>query len=385
LKSGAASVGLAVALLSTGTELHAEEWALQPDVRLSAEVNDNPRLLYGGGGDARGLGLEARLEAIRRTEISESAVQAGLHSRRYSNYSLLDGDDQSIGTSYARAFEHGKLSVDASVLRDHTLTSELETTGFVEANRRRQSYHSSINLQTRPWEHFSVGTQLTYDRVDFDYDPFGLLVDYYYPSAMVFAQSDPTDRTSFSVTAGAGGLRGAASVSRATDYYARLGFQRQVTEGSQIGLAAGPSILDPQSGAQIRGLSFVASFDSTTERNRWHVEAVRERRPNGSGVLGERTELSVTMSRNLTEHLSGDISLRAVRNEDRYGRGFTVTQQRNYGRAEAHASWRWSPRWQTDFSYVFSTQRYPSTDLSAHSNQISLSTSWSGSRLAASD
>jgi hypothetical protein len=279
-------------------------------------------------------------------------------------------------------FEHARVAVDVDAVRDHTLTSELETTGFVETNRRRENYRAGIDLQLRPTERSVIGARAGYDRTDYARDPLRLLVDYQYPSMSVYAQTGSTERSLWTLTARGGALQGGAGVSKARDFAVSVGFQSALSEDSRIEAAVGPSRLDPQSGKSINGVVFSVAYTLAFERNRLRAEALRERRPNGGGSLSERTEISTSIVHDFAERLSGEVTLRGIRNDDRYGRLLNFSQRRNYARGEAHLSWRLTERWQTDLAYAHSRQRYPGPDLDASAHQINLSAVWTGWRWA---
>lgn len=355
---------------------------MEPSLRMTSDFNTNPRLLSTPAEDARGLGADALLQLARRDERDEASVRAGVNVRRYENYELLNADDQRLGVSLAHRFEHARLALDVDAVRDHTLTSELETTGFVETNRRRENYRAGIDFQLRPTERSVLGTRVGYDRTDYARDPLQLLVDYRYPSMSVYAQTGSTERSLWTITARGGALQGGPGVSKARDFALSVGFQSALSEDSQIEVSAGPSLLDPESGKRINGVVFSATYSVAFERNRFRVEALRERRPNGGGALSERTEISASVVHSLSERLSGEVTLRGIRNDDRYGRLLNFSQRRNYARGEAHLSWRVTERWQTDLAYAHSRQRYPGPDLDASAHQINLSAVWTGWRWA---
>ena len=117
----------------------AAEWTLTPSGRVATAYIDNPHLLEEGGASTTGTIGEFAAVAKRRTERMDWTFEPRLRSARYQDDESLDSDDRSLRTQLGFATERSYWSASADLIRDTTLTSELGSTGLVQANRRHQS------------------------------------------------------------------------------------------------------------------------------------------------------------------------------------------------------------------------------------------------------
>jgi hypothetical protein len=358
----------------------AAEWAVEPAANLSAYFSNNPRLQNLGQQDAYGGLFDASLALARRTEISQSWLRTALASRRFTNQPLLDTDDQSLALGWSRLVEHGQWGANVNAIRDHTLSSELETTGLTEVNKRRTSLEGTLSGEWRTTERLAVGSRLTFQRVDYEQDPLRLLVDYDYPSAIVYAQYTSSERTIWSVNAAGSSLQGPQVIFGARNYTLRTGVQHDFDEHWQAGFSIGPSRLEPRYGESSYGLAYSANVSHPGERNIWTLDVARQRSPNGYGVLSDQTSLDTHLTHYISEIWTLDSGLRLVRSDDQYGRGFNLHARRDYGRADVRLNRRLSADWNLALAWAYSRQRYagPSPDASGH--EVTLGVRWAGWR-----
>jgi hypothetical protein len=376
------AIGLGALLLVAHAS--ADEWSMEPAIGVSAEFSENPLFQLASQDQAYGAVTDLSATFAWRTPNTTLTALPDLRVARYPSFATLDGTDMSLDLALTQLLENGQLDASASAVRDHTIATELDTTGFAETNRRRDIQRFSIGGQWRATERMMLGTRLSYEATDFIRDPLVFLVDYRYPSVLAYVQRALDERTQIALTASAGGVRGGQFVAESNNYALQVSLDRKWNERWASNFSIGPSVVTPKDGASLRGTIFLADLTHSSERSLWHFSALRELRATGRGVLEGREELSTSFNRSLTETWSANLALRLVRTQESY-RGLVGDDLiRTYGRAETGLSWHWNPQWNLHMSYVYSQQHYASLNNDPIGHQVSIGIGWNGWRLATS-
>jgi hypothetical protein len=372
-------------LYAAGTALCAQsagaaDWQFKPTAYVGSSYADNPRLLADGGDSSSGAIGELAVSLRRLTERSELSLIPRVRSARYSDDETLDSDDQYAIASYRWSGERSQWKSDLSLTRDTTLTSELESTGLVQSNRRHQATALTITPTVTLTERLSGGSQMyLMDSRYFDAVSTGL-VDYRYMAMSLFSTLAMSDAgSSLTLTAQGGelfipGSRG----SETRDATLRLGWSFQPWSLWTATLSAGPSLVEADAGSDNGVL-----FDGELKRqgDLWSLTAGggRSQSPTGRGVLTRRDEIKLNFTRQLTERLSANLGARWVRSEDlRPQQRAVTTFQVDYGRIDLGANWRMSRDWSLSLQLLGQTQNYELASDRAEGYRASLSIVWNG-------
>ncbi|MBK1647121.1 hypothetical protein [Rhabdochromatium marinum] len=156
----------------------AQDWYLQSQASLDSFYDDNVRLTSIDAQSSMGAIVRAETKFGRRTEAEEIAINSGISSRRYTGVSELDRTDGFLGLNAAYQLERSRFDLDMRIDYDSTLTSEVETSGFVQTNKRRTRISAApswtYSLSNRA--SLAFGTRYT----DVSYEDVGLIPLYNY-------------------------------------------------------------------------------------------------------------------------------------------------------------------------------------------------------------
>jgi hypothetical protein len=319
--------------------------------------------------------LQARIDS--RTDRSRLSIQPRLRSARYQDDASLDSDDQYLDTSFDFSSEKSSWTAAVGLTRDTTLTSEVDTTGIVQANRR----HEGISLSGSPTfaltQRLSAGGQLYWlDNHYVDAAATGL-VDYEYRAASLFTQFSWSELSLLTLTADAGELVVPSQDSNTRNATLRLGWRYQPAPLWTLEISAGPSVVEADSGSD-NGSVFKLDLRRNAERWSFNTSAGRDLTPTGRGVLTRRDQVSFGASRKLTEFVSTGISIRGVRNQDLGAQRQVTFEEIEYGRIDVRVDWRVSQQWTVALGLAAATQSYESRPDSANNYRASLSIVWNG-------
>lgn len=117
----------------------AAEVSLESEVRVTTQYDDNARLLSKDTRSAYGGSVRPKIKANIMEAHWDVAATVDLRFNKY-DQSSLDSNDQFIYLDMNRRTENHSFGLTADIIRDSTLTSEVDTSGRVESAERRESY-----------------------------------------------------------------------------------------------------------------------------------------------------------------------------------------------------------------------------------------------------
>lgn len=315
----------------------AADWQWSPRLQMGTDYSDNPRLLTSGAESTSGLYADVSTAIARNTERWQWKLQPRWLSSRYSRDSLLDRDDQYLATSLLRVNEKSSWSIDVNLVRDSTLTSELDTTGLVQTNRRHDGATMNGTATLQLTERLSSGVQAAY--LDNRYEDAQLtgLVDYNYRTSTLFGAYQSSDLSTWQLQARAGELRAQGRVDESTDADVTLRYQRTLDELWSMTASVGPSWVESDAD-RTRGEVYSLSFSRRAERWNFSLAGVRELTPTGRGALTQRDRVSLSTRWRLRERLSTSMSLHGIRNVDVVGY-FQTPVETQYGHVDVRVDW----------------------------------------------
>lgn len=354
--------------------VQASEWSVTPQLSSRAEHSDNPRL---SAEEARvdGSVTDASVLIRRRTESSDFTFVPALQHREFAGDDTLDGSDESARLAVSGTGERNGWSLGTNWLRQSTLTSELGTTGFTQANKQRQDIDASLNTMYQLNDRLAITAGVSgSDTRYLDAERTGL-VDYRYFTGSTGARWAANERLQWSADASAGRLHvpgfGDAnswqySVTARADY--------KWSSAWKVSALAGPSRVRTKLTTDDGG-AFGATLTRDGERTTFRGSFSRTVKPTGRGVLVHQDAFALMQRWELREHLAAEVNASALRSDDA-----AVAERRGerveYWHADAALLWAWSPNLRWRVSVGHSTQRSEIADFEADGHSVSIGFSW---------
>lgn len=159
---------LLAGLLLSASSAVGKTWFVEPWVSLYGFYDDNVRLLANNPEASAGAVAHADVQWIRRNEQATLGLGAGLESRQYTNLSDYDRTDGHLFLDSSLQLERTQLGLDARYDYDSTETSEVETSGLVQANKRRKQWQIEPSLGYQLTPQWSLNANLNHSDVAYE-------------------------------------------------------------------------------------------------------------------------------------------------------------------------------------------------------------------------
>lgn len=347
------------------------------------EVSDNKFLRTEDEISSTGVIVTSRNNLKARTPRQETNLVGTLRFSRYDQDEGIDRDDQIFSFNTNRKNERSSYGIRTRFTRDSTLTSELEGTGRVQNNRRREKINVSPNLnlitsKNSQLQFLTNHTSVRYPSND-SFSQSAYDNDYYsisyssvinpksrYTINVFTSKFDSIDIDSETKTDGINiGFDHAFSPTLSTSFSA--GYQDSyfkfrnffgTTRGSDDGYL----------------LDFTAykTFQTTT----YTLGLSRSLLPSSSGTVYQQDNISIGAVKALKEYVDLSINARWLSNES-INQEFTG-DDRDYLNTSAQLKWKLNPNISLKASYVYKWQEYENADDDASSNTFFLSFEFRG-------
>ncbi len=308
-----------------------------------------------------------------RTEVSDVKFTLRLDDSHYRDNSDKDNSGQLLKLDSAYKLNRSLLRLNGAYEVDSTLTSELETTGYVQQNKRRIKKSFSPSWSYDLTERAS--TQLGYSYSDVSYkdaEQMGLS-DYRYDTLYAALTYRLSELSQASVTAVASAYESDRTGLEYDTRGLRFGFASQLSETLSTNLSLGfersSSKSDVAESTSDTGLTLDLSL-----QKRWEISSLRgtlsmSESPSGDGML-HSTKLGIGYSRKLSPRTTLGIDASLVQNSSGGGRS-SDGDDRRYVTFEPRLSWKATRWWTLSTSYRYRAQEYTSLDTGiARSNAI---------------
>lgn len=388
------------------TRGHAD-WEVTPDIRLEAEMNDNPALNTFGSTDTQLIDSASRMLADARLRISsveprgELTFEPRVRSDAYveEEAQLLESTDVFLRSNGVHRGQTVQIGYWADIAQERIVGVEFldtlptdtgpdDTTAIITSpvglNEKRTRIGVSPYIEI---EMSSRGTLALEGRI----------VDVDYETGMIGGRTDFLERAiGGEYRRALRGQRGTLGVGVfATGYEAsvnanatdtrgiELTYARDMTELWSWSIAAGTQRSDyavTTAGRRIRGTDdtpiFGVSIRKTGQRSSMRTDLLRRMTPDALGYVAPRDELRVAWNREMTARVNGGLVLRAV---DAEGPPTVADSSRPYGRLELDIEWQLRPTWSFVAGYAHATARSNATiGDSAESNALTIGVRYHG-------
>jgi len=385
---------VAAAGVAAAAGAQAAEWWLEPMVRGQTFHDDNLRLLTTDEQAVWSVLLEPRLAGGRRIERAGIAFDAGAQFRRYPGDSELDSNDQDLHLDSYYLTERDRFGLDLDFIRDTTLTSELDETGFVQVRRRRTTREASPSwirsLGARDTLQLSYYySSVTYDApvsefVDYDYQTFAgtwmrrLDAKNQLHFTALYSRFEAPDIDSQTDTVGLqGGLE--RDFSERTKGTFLAGWRRTDAQFRSF-QQFGPFLIPVQAETQSDGGLFSAEIEHRFERAVLKASLSRSIDPGGFGTVYQSDKVRISARFKFTERRRGGFNVYALRNEA--VEGGSTARDRTYYRINPFFEWDLSREWRLRGEYMYRWQEYETAQDAADSNRITFTLEYAWPRMA---
>ncbi|WP_295405081.1 hypothetical protein [uncultured Thiocystis sp.] len=370
---------IAVSLSAFSDDILQQPWKFEPGARLSLFYDDNVRLSVDDpeaslGGLAEIYGLLAW-----RTEKSSLGLRAAIDGSYYDDISELNTTDGSLDFTYDYRMSRVKFGLVTRLRYDSTLTSEDEadTTGVVQANKRRTSLEIGPSIGYDLTERARINAEYTFLDVSYE-DAEAISLSNFQNSRLGFnTEYDLSERSR---------LLGRLSyeqyesdeVSQSSESFGvEAGFRFQFSERTTLSALGGARFASiksdgtGQSGSDDENSSgplLEVGLDRIYERGTLRLSLERSLLPSGRGSLLDTTIASVIVSSPLTERLTSSLTARGIRNRNP---GDEVNaNDRDYLILSPALRWRLNESSWLDLSYRYRWQDREVLDGIADSNSV---------------
>lgn len=390
----------AVCLLSQPS--HGAEWKFDPTVQLKAGYNDNINLTPDNEVDSTEITLTPSAQFGVETPRSGLSGVARFDFRRFPQESNLDDNNARLGIRSFYAMDRSRVGLDADLIKDTTLDSQLDETGLVLDRTDRLERSLSPNFTWMFGERSRLEASYTLRDVNYDDSADGFS-DFTSHSGQLSLVRTLSERTSASITAGHRFTDSSNNIESLFSYL-QGGASIRFSETLSVSLSAGIRRTEtrfPEVIPIFFGPFFLGTVDTgrTTERSEW------------GSVFGasidkqfERGQATLSTSRNVDNTVSG-IQVEVFQVNGRYLRHFSPTLSgaldlgwydsqstdagsrafnRRYWTVEPHLDWDFAQFWRLSATYRLREQEFESSGDNATQNSAYLTLTYRWPRIAIS-
>jgi hypothetical protein len=310
------------------------------------------------------------------TETTRLSAKGGVSATRYIDNSEYDNDIFDMTLSAAHETETGASQFDYSFIRDTTLTSEFETTGFVQTRKDRSKnlIHASHTQQIS--ESFAAGA--TYSRSEVDYEN-GLgtpLIDYRYQVFSLNLLGNYSERIGWGLTGSFSDYQAPDADYQSETRLLSASFDAELDDKTKLSGSLGYSLTDidsPSASAdddQQGALSYAFSLSREFEDFSMGINARRQEQPTGSGYVQTSEKLSADFHKDISPRWAADLKFSALRNN--LNDAATSDEHRKLLVLDASCGYRITRDLSINAFYQARKQQYTDNDTSAHSHAVGL-------------
>jgi hypothetical protein len=350
-------------------------WDFEPGVRLDLFYEDNVRLStvdqqssFGGFAEVYGV-------AARRTEVSELTFRGVLTSTYYGSITELNSTDGAIEADFAYRMPRTTFGLESSFVYDSTLTSEEETTGIVQVNKRRSLFQIAPAIQYATTERSRIGAGIDFQDVSYEDVDEILLSNYRFGRANINAEYDLTERAVLVGRVFYERYDSDDESNSSTAWGGDAGVRYELSDRTRLAGFAGARSVDADDAPGFETddgggtgpiFSFLAERDYGPGLARITLD--RSLVPSGRGTLLDTTRAALSLSVPVTERATARLDAIGVRNRNPGGE--TNFNDRDYFSIQPGLRWQLGEATWLDLSYRYRWQDREIQDSDAQSNAV---------------
>lgn len=362
----------------------AAEWSGTTNASIATEFNSNKFLSRGEGTEVSGLIADVSAQLSRTTPTSTFSVGPTLRLTQYPGQENLDSKRGSIATSLSYPRERSTFQIGANVARDSTVTSELNTTGFVATDKQRNTttFESAYSYEVNPVGVVEISGAFT--KVAYIDAAFTGLYGYDYNALNMSYRHALAKDSQWNTALGVSDFQATDFGSSTRNYSLNIGYSTRLLPTFSAFINVGERFTQSeqsigQSGSDTTEAGWLINTGITQEqyRSQRKLMVSRNVEPSGSGALNDKTALSATFSREFSLDLTGVMDLSA--SHFRSISPGTLETTWKIRRGGLSLSKQVGRNWSLGAQYQRHWQHYDATGNNASSHQVFLSISYVGS------
>ena len=387
----AALVGLSF-LVSVLQNANAQEWRLEPELRVGGEYDDNARLrsIEAEIFEIDGYILEGSAGIAYQTQRSLFKVTPTLRSRVYDEEIDVDSDDQFLELDWTHDTIKSQFALRGDYARESARTAEradadigegdpddipTDETGFVFNNERRERFVVSPEWRYEFTERMSFETAFSYMDTSYEDTPLGGTLRDYTDSRITAGlgrQFTPRTRGYIGATA----RRFENDVGADVDGVgARIGIESEISQTTHFKAEVGFEDTDQGGVVEDSDQEFVGDvyLVRNLETIRMLAQYRRDITAGGSGRLSAKDSINLSLTKQFTERVSGGLGVRAYQT-DGLGEQAVTFEERDYTQYFAEFTVALSRAFSVEADYRFTQldETEAGVEGSAESNSIIL-------------
>ena len=315
---------IAAVILSVAQPVEADLWYIEPQAILRGFYDDNVRLQPRNAESSFGAIVRGRVELGRRTEVSDIGLSAEVNSRHYSEVSELDRTDGSLNVAWGYQLERHRLGLNAAFDYDSTLTSEEQTTGLVQVNKRRSRFLVRPSWGYALSERTDLEAGFSYEDVSYEDVDVIPLFDYTFARAGLLAGHDLSERLQLLGRFSYDNFEAAQVKTESTAYGIEAGARYRWSETLALSFLAGLRSADSQTpslegvlvDSDTTGPLFELNLKKDFLVGGLEFTAERSLLPSSRGTLLDTTGLTLAFDYPVTPLWTFALNARAYRNRN---------------------------------------------------------------------
>ncbi len=358
-------------------ELVIPTWDFEPGASLRLFYDDNVRLSSEDPEGSFGGIVEVYGLLSRNSEISELSIRAAVDSSYYDEVSELDNTDGALDISYAYRTERAEFGLNTGFIYDSTLTSEEETTGLVQINRRRSLFEVRPSMEYAVSERARVGVDVLLQDVSYEDVQESVLSNYQFLRFGVNSNYDLNERAAMVGRAIYDRFDSEQNADESESVGAEVGLryrlsERMVVTGLVGGRSASATSENQSQSSNDRSTGPIFEFGLERDYELGSIGFLLQRSllPSGRGTLLDTTRANLIIARPVTERTTARLRASAVRNRNPDGE--VNLNDRDFFLVSPGVRWRLAESTWIDLSYRFRLQSREVLDSDAESNAVFL-------------
>lgn len=380
--------GLAVVLSITALAAQGAEWTWSPAAAVEARQSTNPNLGVAVEDAVWTMLAEPRLNLQGRTETATLAVNTWLRASRwrYPHQETQELLDSFMNATVTAAGERDVLTLFTQYSHDSTVFSEIDDTGVVQANRRRDAYQVRPAWDYRLSERWALNLSYGYQDVAYEHGPEVGLYDYTNHSGTAALRNHFSEQDFWQVFLSVAFNDTPELRREFSNLGAGIGFSRQFSPTLSGQASAGarrtrstqefaiPGLGDFEVNESDSGGTLEVSVTQEGERSTFSGGVSRGFEPSGSGSAVIRDRLFVAYTHRFTMAFDARLTAEATQSDA----VDPSVEDRLFGYLEPRVGWHWGQGFDASFGYRYRYQRYQDRDTDAedHSLDVRFSYTW---------
>jgi hypothetical protein len=334
-----------VACMLLGQASHAQQWVLQPEIRIGGEYDDNARLQSDSTAveEIDGYILEGSLGIGYNTQRTTFQLTPKLRSRVYDEIPDVDSDDQFLNLNFAHETLKAQFRVRGSFQRESQRTGErtipefevedpeeipTDETGLVLSNERRERFRIAPEWNYDVTERMTFGLRAAYSDVSYDDSPTSALVDYNDKRLDALIGRRFSERTQGYFAVGARRYDNELNLNEVEGLGAGVGVESDLSETTSLQVEVGyedtEQVTTGESDANfVANLNLVRRLETITMLAQYR----RNVAASGAGRVTARDSVNFTLRKQFTDRVSGGVGVRAIQSEGADQQALTLEER----------------------------------------------------------